>query len=44
MVSVSSSSERKLRHLRHDIREEDTTLVKHPLPTSELTSADRISA
>lgn len=28
MVSISSSSEGKLRHLRDDIREEDTDLCK----------------
>lgn len=33
MVSVSSSSEGKLRHLRNGIREEDTALVKDPMLT-----------
>lgn len=37
MVSISSSSEGKLRHLRDDIREEDTALEKDLLLTQVLT-------
>lgn len=33
MAPVSSGSEGKLRHLRNDIREGDTALVKHALLT-----------